>query len=191
MRPASLLVIFGAAAVALDALLASCSPVARAVAARDLSFQINVASKDETGRLVAALRNINTQLLDIVGRVKSGTDTIPTASTQIAAGNLALSSRTEQQASSLEETASSMEELTSTIKQNADNARQANGLATQASEVAREGGIVVAQVVDAMTAINDSSRKIVDIISVIDGSPFRPTSRNRAANQGQTGGRAN
>ena len=140
--------------------------VARTVASGDLSTDINVTSKDETGQLLEALRNMNAQLLEIVGRVKSGTNTIATASSEIAAGNLDLSSRTEQQASSLEE-------LTSTVKQNADNPRQANCLANQASDVARKGGTVVAQVVDTMTAINDSSRKIVDIISVIDGIAFQ------------------
>jgi methyl-accepting chemotaxis protein len=102
-----------------------------------------------------------------------GTDTIATASSQIAAGNHDLSSRTEQQASSLEETAASMEELTSTVKQNADNARQANQLAVSASSVAVKGGSVVAEVVGTMDAINASSRKIVDIIGVIDGIAFQ------------------
>jgi methyl-accepting chemotaxis protein len=98
---------------------------------------------------------------------------IATASSQIAAGNLDLSSRTEEQASSLEETAASMEELTSTVRQNADNARQANSLASSASEVAMKGGVVVAQVVETMASINDSSKKIVDIIGVIDGIAFQ------------------
>jgi methyl-accepting chemotaxis protein len=105
--------------------------------------------------------------------VRSGTDTIATASSQIAAGNHDLSSRTEEQASSLEETAASMEELTSTVKQNADNARQANQLAVSASSVAVKGGSVVAEVVGTMGAINASSRKIVDIIGVIDGIAFQ------------------
>jgi methyl-accepting chemotaxis protein len=108
-----------------------------------------------------------------VRQVRSGTDTIATASNEIAAGNLDLSSRTEQQASSLEETAASIEELTGTVKQNADNARQANGLATSASEVAGKGGAVVAQVVDTMGSINESAKKIVDIIGVIDGIAFQ------------------
>ena len=147
--------------------------VAQSVASGDLSTRIEVLSKDETGMLLDALKHMNDQLLDIVGRVKSGTDTIATASSEIASGNLDLSSRTEQQASSLEETASSMEELTSAVKQNADNARQADVLASKASDVARKGGVVVAQVVSTMTAINVSSRKIVDIISVIDGIAFQ------------------
>ena len=112
-------------------------------------------------------------LADIVGQVRNGTETISTASSQIAAGNLDLSSRTEQQASSLEETASSMEELTSTVKQNADNARQANVLAVSASEVAVRGGTVVSEVVDTMASINESSKKIVDIIGVIDSIAFQ------------------
>jgi methyl-accepting chemotaxis protein len=105
--------------------------------------------------------------------VRTGTDTIAAASSQIASGNLELSSRTEQQAGSLEETASSMEEMTSTVKQNADNARQANQLAISASEVAVKGGAVVSQVVDTMDSINASSKKIVDIIGVIDGIAFQ------------------
>jgi len=116
---------------------------------------------------------MNDSLLKIVREVRLGTDTIATASTQIASGNLDLSSRTEEQASSLEETASAMEELTSTVKQNADNARQANQLAVSASAVAQEGGDVVGQVVATMGSINDSSKKIVDIISVIDGIAFQ------------------
>ncbi|MBC7415460.1 MAG: methyl-accepting chemotaxis protein, partial [Herminiimonas sp.] len=137
------------------------------------SSSIVVNSTDETGRLLQALKDMNANLQKIVAEVRSGTDTIATASSEIASGNLDLSSRTEQQASSLEETASSMEELTSTVKQNADNARQANGLAMTASEVARKGGSVVAEVVQTMGSINASSRKIIDIIAVIDGIAFQ------------------
>ncbi|WP_136414079.1 methyl-accepting chemotaxis protein [Herbaspirillum sp. ST 5-3] len=147
--------------------------VAQTVASGDLSSEIEVRSNDETGRLMQALKNMNTSLAKVVGEVRNGTHTIATASGQIAAGNQDLSSRTEEQASSLEETASSMEELTSTVKQNADNARQANQLAISASEVARKGGSVVSQVVDTMGSINASSRKIVDIIGVIDGIAFQ------------------
>ncbi|HVK94816.1 MAG TPA: methyl-accepting chemotaxis protein [Noviherbaspirillum sp.] len=147
--------------------------VARTVAAGDLTSRIEVHSQDETGQLLQALKNMNDSLVNIVGEVRQGTDTIATASNQIAAGNLDLSSRTEEQASSLEETASSMEELTSTVKQNADNAQQANQLAVSASEVAGKGGMVVSQVVDTMMSINDSSKKIVDIIGVIDGIAFQ------------------
>ncbi|MDM0027341.1 methyl-accepting chemotaxis protein [Variovorax saccharolyticus] len=147
--------------------------IAETVAAGDISSRIEVHSKDETGRLMQALKEMNSSLVKIVGEVRSGTDTIATASGQIASGNQDLSSRTEEQASSLEETAASMEELTSTVKQNADNARQANQLAVSASEVAVKGGSVVSQVVDTMGSINASSRKIVDIIGVIDGIAFQ------------------
>lgn len=147
--------------------------VAQTVAAGDLSSNIVVNSTDETGRLLQALKDMNESLRKIVGEVRLGTDTIATASSQIASGNLDLSSRTEQQASSLEETASSMEELTSTVKQNADNAKQANSLVLTASAVAIKGGTVVAEVVNTMGSINESSRKIVDIISVIDGIAFQ------------------
>ncbi|MGK5043881.1 methyl-accepting chemotaxis protein [Janthinobacterium sp. GB1R12] len=147
--------------------------VAETVASGDLSSHIVVNSSDETGRLLGALKAMNDSLLGVVAQVRHGTDAIATASSEIAAGNLDLSSRTEEQASSLEETASSMEELTSTVKQNADNARQANQLAKSASEVAVRGGSIVAQVVDTMGTINDSSKKIVDIIGVIDGIAFQ------------------
>jgi len=147
--------------------------VAETVAAGDLTSHFDTSSKDETGQLLRALRAMNDNLLQIVRQVRHGTDTIATASSEIASGNLDLSSRTEQQASSLEETASSMEELTSTVKQNAANAQQANQLAMSASVVAVEGGSVVGKVVNTMESINASSRKIVDIISVIDGIAFQ------------------
>lgn len=147
--------------------------LANKVAGGDLSCDIQVTSTDETGQLLLALKGMNDSLASIVGEVRAGTDTIATASSQIAAGNMDLSSRTEEQAGSLEETASSMEELTSTVKQNADNARQANQLAVSASDVAQKGGDVVAQVVQTMVSINDSSKKIVDIIGVIDGIAFQ------------------
>ncbi|SFU99156.1 methyl-accepting chemotaxis protein [Pseudoduganella namucuonensis] len=147
--------------------------VAQTVARGDLTSRIEVSRKDEAGQLLQALKEMNDSLVNIVGQVRTGTDTIATASKQIASGNLDLSSRTEQQASSLEETASSMEEMTSTVKQNADNARQANQLAISASEVAVKGGAVVSQVVDTMESINASSKKIVDIIGVIDGIAFQ------------------
>jgi methyl-accepting chemotaxis protein len=147
--------------------------LAKRVAAGDLTSRIDVHGRDEVADLMSALREMNTALVGIVARVRSGTDTIAAASTEIAAGNQDLSSRTEQQAGSLEETASSLEELTSTVKQNADNARQASQMAIAASAVATEGGSVVARVVDTMSDINDSARKIVDIISVIDGIAFQ------------------
>ncbi|RFB73030.1 MULTISPECIES: methyl-accepting chemotaxis protein [unclassified Herbaspirillum] len=147
--------------------------VARQVADGDLTADIRQNSEDETGQLLGALKQMNDNLLRIVGSVRTGTDTIATASSEIASGNMDLSSRTEQQAGSLEETASAMEEMTSTVKQNADNARQANQLAVSASAVAVQGGAVVGRVVDTMGSINESSRKIVDIISVIDGIAFQ------------------
>jgi methyl-accepting chemotaxis protein len=147
--------------------------VAQTVAAGDLTSRIEVHSKDETGQLMQALKSMNESLVKIVTEVRTGTDTIATASNQIASGNHDLSSRTEQQAGSLEETASSMEELTGTVRQNADNARQANGLALSASNVAVRGGMVVSQVVDTMGSINESAKKIVDIIGVIDGIAFQ------------------
>ncbi|NHZ62710.1 methyl-accepting chemotaxis protein [Massilia genomosp. 1] len=147
--------------------------VAKKVAAGELTSEIRVAGKDETSELLQALKDMNDSLSKTVGDVRSGTEMITVASQEIASGNADLSSRTESQASSLEETASSMEELTSTVKQNADNARQANQLAVSASSVAVKGGAVVSQVVDTMGSIKESSRKIVDIIGVIDGIAFQ------------------
>ncbi len=147
--------------------------VAQTVASGDLTSNITVSSRDETGQLMQALKDMNDSLLKIVGNIRVSSETISTASAQIATGNMDLSSRTEQQASSLEETASSMEELTSTVRQNADNALQANQLAVSASEVAVKGGEVVSQVVQTMGAINESSRKIAEIIGVIDGIAFQ------------------
>ncbi|WP_050468953.1 methyl-accepting chemotaxis protein [Herbaspirillum chlorophenolicum] len=147
--------------------------VSRQVAQGDLSAEITVKTKDEAGQLLQALQDMNSNLRNIVSNVRVGTETINTASAEIANGNLDLSARTEQQAGSLEETASAMEQLTSTVKQNADNARQANQMAASASQVAEQGGTVVNQVVQTMASINDSSRKIVDIISVIDGIAFQ------------------
>jgi methyl-accepting chemotaxis protein-1 (serine sensor receptor) len=147
--------------------------VAAAVAGGDLTRRIEVRSRDETGRLMQALKDMNDALARIVSQVRGGTDGIATASGQIAAGNLDLSARTERQAGSLEETAASIEELTSTVRQNAENARQANALALSASEVAQEGGAVVARVVRTMGAINQSSARIADIIGVIDSIAFQ------------------
>jgi methyl-accepting chemotaxis protein len=130
-------------------------------------------ARDETGQLLQALEDMHVSLVRIVSQVRSGTDAITSASSQIASGNLDLSARTEQQASSLEETASSMEELTSTVRQNADNAREANQMAMAASDVARKGGEAVSDVVGTMQSIDESSRKIVDIIGVIDGIAFQ------------------
>jgi len=147
--------------------------IAQGVAAGDLTQQITITSNDETGQLLQALKDMNDSLINTVGKVRQGTETIGVASREIAAGNGDLSSRTESQASSLEETASSMEELTATVKQNADNARQANQLVVSASDFAVKGGNVVGQVVQTMGSIKESSRKIVDIIGVIDGIAFQ------------------
>jgi methyl-accepting chemotaxis protein len=147
--------------------------VAQTVAAGDLSTHFDACATDETGQLLLALKEMNDSLKNIVGQVRSGTETIATASTQIASGNQDLSIRTEQQAGSLEETASSMEEITATVRENGNNARNANKLAASASDVAVRGGVVVAQVIDTMGQINESARKIVDIIGVIDGIAFQ------------------
>ena len=143
--------------------------VAERVAEGDLTSLIDVNSTDETGRLLTALKAMNENLMGIVSTVRNSSDSIATGSAQIASGNADLSQRTEEQASALEETAASMEQLGGTVKQNADNARQANQLSMSASAVAQKGG----EVVGTMRAINDSSKKIVDIISVIDGIAFQ------------------
>src|SRR5450830_1433322 len=154
-------------------------PLARAreaadkLAGGDLTARIAVNQEDEIGQLMRAVNGISDGLAHVVADVRQGTEQITTASSEIATGNLDLSSRTEQQAGSLEETASAMEELTSTVKQNADNAQQANQLALSASDVALQGGNVVGQVIATMGSINESSHKIVDIISVIDGIAFQ------------------
>ncbi|NRR31206.1 Tar ligand binding domain-containing protein [Oxalobacteraceae bacterium] len=147
--------------------------IATKVAAGDLTGRNEVRNTNEIGALLSALDKMKDNLAGIVHEVRGSTDTISSASREIAAGNMDLSNRTTDQAGSLEQTATSMEELTSTVKQNADNARQANQLAQSASEVAVRGGSVVAQVVDTMGSINDSSKKIVDIIGVIDGIAFQ------------------
>lgn len=146
---------------------------AEAVAIGDLRQRIEVASSDETGQLLQALQSMNESLHVIVMQVRQGTDTIANASSEIASGNMSLSSRTEDQAATLEQTASSMEELTSTVSHNAANARQANLLAVSASEVAVKAGSVVSEVIHTMGSINESSKKIVDIIGVIDGIAFQ------------------
>ncbi len=143
------------------------------IAAGDLTVKIEIDSQDEAGQLLGSLKEMNEGLAKIVGEVRNGADSIATATEQISAGNADLSQRTEEQASALEETASSMEELTSTVKQNADNAQQANQLAISASGVAVKGGDVINKVVRTMESITDSSRKISDIIGVIDGIAFQ------------------
>ena len=147
--------------------------IARSVAAGNLETTDEVYSGDEIGQLLSALHEMNDSLSTIVARVRYGADSIAQASSEIATGNLDLSSRTEQQAGSLEETAAAMEQLTATVRHNADNAHQADQLAVSASAVAQQGGAVVGQVVSTMDAINVASKKIVDIISVIDGIAFQ------------------
>jgi methyl-accepting chemotaxis protein len=143
------------------------------VASGDLSSHIHSRHHDETGQLLAALKRMNESLVDMVGRVRNASDSIATGSTQIATGNADLSQRTEEQASNLQQTAASMEELTATVKHNADTARQAEQLATSASTVAEQGGTMVGQVVSTMGDISASSKKIADIIGVIDGIAFQ------------------
>jgi methyl-accepting chemotaxis protein len=147
--------------------------VSRAVAEGDLSTEFEVNGRDETAQLLLSLKQMQGSLAAVVGNVRQGSEAVSTASAEIAQGNHDLSARTEQQASALEETAASMEELSSTVQQNADNARQANQLAQSASTVAVKGGEVVGQVVETMKGINDASKKISDIISVIDGIAFQ------------------
>ncbi len=146
--------------------------VARLISEGDFSRAVAL-DKGDTSSLLYAINAMRQNLTGTIGDIRNATETIATASSQIAAGNLDLSSRTEEQASSLEETASSMEELTSTVKQNAENARQANQLVVSTADVAVKGGQVVGQVVDTMASIKDSSRKIADIIGVIDGIAFQ------------------
>ena len=153
--------------------LAYALTVARAVAAGDLSSKIVADGKDETGQLLQALREMNDNLAALVGQVRGGTGAIAVASSEIASGNADLSARTEAQASALEETASSMIEMTGTVRSNSDNARQADQLARSAAAVAQRGGTAMAQVIGTMDAINSSSKKIVDIIGVIDGIAFQ------------------
>ncbi|ATQ75458.1 methyl-accepting chemotaxis protein [Massilia violaceinigra] len=147
--------------------------IARTVASGDLSTSIVARGNDEIGMLLKSLKDMHDSLAEIVGKVRAGTDSIAAASSEIADGNQDLSARTEEQASSLEETASAMEELTSTVKQNGENASQASKLASDASVVAVRGGDAVAQVIHTMGSINESSKKIVDIIGVIDGIAFQ------------------
>ena len=155
------------------------SPLARAVhavetvAAGDLTHRVHSDAQDETGQLLRALDGMGDQLRNVVGQVRQGADGVASASSQIARGNLDLSSRTEEQASALQQTAASMEQMTSTVRQNADNARTANQLAVSASELASRGGQVVDQVVGTMGDIHEASRKIVDIIGVIDAIAFQ------------------
>jgi methyl-accepting chemotaxis protein-1 (serine sensor receptor) len=173
--------IAAAAAVALGWLLSNvvtrplthAVELAEAVASGDLRTTINVTSNDETGQLLSALKRMNGSLSDMVGSVRLCADGISTASREIADGNQDLSGRTEQQASSLQQTAASMHQMTTTVQNNADNSRQANQLAGSAAEVAAKGGVVVDRVIATMGDISNSSKKIGDIIGVIDGIAFQ------------------
>ena len=147
--------------------------VAQNIAAGDLGVAVDTTRGDEFGEMMKAIAHMKEQLAHLVADVRRGTDSMASVSEEIAVGNHDLSNRTEQSAASLEETASSMQELTSTVQQSAESARQANQLAASAAQVARRGGEVVGQVVTTMDDINDSSRKISDIISVIDGIAFQ------------------
>jgi len=153
--------------------LKTATDVAEQVARGDLTAVIKVSSTDETGRLLQSLRRMNSSLGTIVSEVRSSSECVSAASEQIATGNAELSARTEQQASSLEETAASMEELASTVRQNAQNAKQATEFAVSASELASKGGEVVGRVVKTMDEIQASSKKISEIIGVIDGIAFQ------------------
>ena len=153
--------------------LAQALDVAESVAGGDLTLQVQVQYQDESGKLLLAMQRMQSSLTEVVSRVRRGSDSVATASAEIASGNHDLSGRTENQASALEETAASMEQLSAAVKQNADSAKQANQLAMNASSVAQQGGQVVAEVVNTMRGINDASRKIADIISVIDGIAFQ------------------
>ncbi|HEX2012587.1 MAG TPA: methyl-accepting chemotaxis protein [Roseateles sp.] len=153
--------------------LAQAVSAADRVAGGDLSLKIEFDGKNETARLLEAMQRMQTALAGTVASVREGAESVATASAQIAQGNSDLSARTEEQASSLEETSATMEELSSTVRQNADNAQQANQLAQSASEVAKSGGQVVGEVVSTMRGIEDSSKRIADIIATIDGIAFQ------------------
>jgi aerotaxis receptor len=146
---------------------------ARQIAAGDLSGSFDTEATDEVGQLLRALQQMNSNLIATIRDVRVNVETMAVATRQIAAGNADLSGRTEAQAASLEETASSVEQFSSTVKQNADNSEQANKLAQNASDVAVQGGVIVADVIATMDEINNSSRKIVDIIGLIEGIAFQ------------------
>ncbi|MBN3725522.1 methyl-accepting chemotaxis protein [Burkholderia sp. Ac-20379] len=146
---------------------------ARDVADGDLSTDLHASGDDETAELLAALSQMQASLARVVSQVRSNAEGVATASAQIAAGNLNLSQRTEEQAASLEETAASMEELTATVRTSAENARQASGLAGAAADTATQGGTVMRDVIGTMQSIADSSNKVVEIIAMIDGIAFQ------------------
>jgi methyl-accepting chemotaxis protein len=176
---AAVLVMLGSAVLAWRITMSITGPLKQAevVAARvadgDLAFDICVQGKDEAARLLETLERMRASLSSVVSNVRRNSESVATASSEISQGNNDLSSRTEQQASALQQTAASMEELGTTVRHNADNARQANQLAMGAATVASKGGEVVGQVVDTMREINDSSRRIADIVGVIDGIAFQ------------------
>ena len=153
--------------------LARAVTVAQTVAEGNLTSDIDATSPDETGQLLRALQRMNASLVDIVSKVRFSADSIATGSGQIAAGNADLSQRTEEQASNLQQTAASMEQLTATVKQNSDTARAASQIAGTAAQAATDGGQVVSRVISTMDEISQSSRRIVDIIGVIDGIAFQ------------------
>jgi len=181
----ALIIAFGVIALLLGALSSwlvtrsVTQPMREAIAAAhrvkdgDLAITIDASGRDETAQLLLAMAAMSANLRQVVGAVRSGVDSVTTASTQIASGNQDLSARTEQQASNLQETASSMEQFTSTIQQSADNAKQANQLAAAASETASRGGAAVERVVTTMNEITAASKRIADIIQVIDGIAFQ------------------
>jgi methyl-accepting chemotaxis protein len=179
-------IVFGLAALSLFALalfvlvraivtrpLADAENTAMLIAEGDLTVSMDASHQDEIGRLANAINSISQKLSSVVGNVRDGTEQIATATHEISSGNLDLCSRTEDQAANIAATATSMQQLTATVRQNADNAREANQMALNASSVAQQGGVLVTQVVHTMESINQSSRKIVDIISVIDGIAFQ------------------
>ncbi len=167
-------VLFGAALIrGMSRALLTAASAADAAAQGDLSHVVQVHGQDEISHVLSSFATMQVNLIEVVSKVRQGADGVATASAQIAAGNHDLSARTETQASALEQTAASMEQLSATVKQNADNARQANQFAREASAVAVQGGAVVTEVVATMRGINDASRKIADIISVIDGIAFQ------------------
>ncbi len=173
-----LLLVLGASLMAAisrstTAAIAKAVKVAQTVAAGDLSSHIEVRGSDEPAQLLSALRDMNESLAQVVSQVRLGSDHIATGSSQIATGNADLSQRTEEQASNLQQTAASMEQLTSTVQQNAETARQASAIVRRASDAACQGGETVGQVVTTMEAISQSSRRIHDIIGVIDGIAFQ------------------
>ena len=159
--------------MAITSRLQRATEIARVVASGDLTARIEVGNEDELGKLLGSLRDMNRSLSGIVGRVRNSAEQVSTAATQIAAGNTDLSARTEEQASSLEETAASIEEMTATVNQTASNANQANQLAANAAKVAQRGGEAVEQVVKTMDGIQESSKKIAEITSVIDSIAFQ------------------